>query len=704
MTKDLFYPYYDLVTPDGKIKSLVQVDENNLEIVVEFENIPSSFIGYLISKEEVLFNVKSTLAQLGINATLIENNLQPKFNKAESKVRIFGINALGKELIKLFGVGMYVGKLFAADARRRVRDPDYLTRMFGRADQHGDPLLTLGGMEGSSDLILEKIEGRTVAFIRLKKGKIEYDDHIHGFLPTLVKAMHKSEFPVRDLIALHQVWKELPNITVEKDSLMLVKTLPLHVRTVFGRVVDSFLPQGVHHTSASILQPDTQASGDIYELFGESQKEITDIPLEFYTLEPYREHVFFSDRDQLLSCLDNPEAMFNAFKTSPAPKHHKCAVFVAKGEQLVNLTEKDWISEDTYKTEFPGFLHGERQAHLAENYIKQQPGYPFLEAIQEESITSQGILLMRYFPSPLMKRMFLGERIQRCLKRIYFSQPSHTHGDFFSHEDRSFLHDLGKFGIPVFWVDESCGHILQYVPRHDKDSGMFVPIQYVEHFLRSTMIGIYGSNLLDMDFEEELKKLLEGLLAMREEMNHPLLSANAPLSLVTGGGPGVMKLGNKVAREVGILSCANIVDFRSKSGSVVNEQFQNPYVDAKMTYRLDKLVERQAEFNLDLPIFLPGGIGTDFEFSLEMVRRKTGVGNITPVLLFGTPEYWEQKISSKFKLNRSEGTITGSEWISNCFYCINSAEQGLKIYKDFFRDRLPIGKEGPISDKGFVIS
>ena len=43
----------------------------------------------------------------------------------------------------------------------------------------------------------------------------------------------------------------------------------------------------------------------------------------------------------------------------------------------------------------------------------------------------------------------------------------------------------------------------------------------------------------------------------------------------------------------------------------------NPYIDAKVTYRLDRLVERQAEFHLDFPIFLMGGIGADFEYSLE---------------------------------------------------------------------------------------
>ena len=78
-----------------------------------------------------------------------------------------------------------------------------------------------------------------------------------------------------------------------------------------------------------------------------------------------------------------------------------------------------------------------------------------------------------------------------------------------------------------------------------------------------------------------------------------------------------MEIGNRVAKNLSILSCANIVDFRQKDQTIVNEQLQNSYIDAKMTYRIDKLVERQADFDLDFPIFLAGGIGTDFEYTLE---------------------------------------------------------------------------------------
>jgi predicted Rossmann-fold nucleotide-binding protein len=122
-----------------------------------------------------------------------------------------------------------------------------------------------------------------------------------------------------------------------------------------------------------------------------------------------------------------------------------------------------------------------------------------------------------------------------------------------------------------------------------------------------------------------------------------------------------------------------------------------------MTYRLDRLVERQAEFYLDFPIFLMGGIGTDFEYSLEEIRRKVGSINITPIILFGDPAYWKQKITSRFQCNMNSGTIVGSEWISNCFYCVQSAEQALKIYKSFFTGNLKMGKKGPVFQDGFVI-
>lgn len=361
-----------------------------------------------------------------------------------------------------------------------------------------------------------------------------------------------------------------------------------------------------------------------------------------------------------------------------------------------------WITRKQRKHVFPGLSHSIRQGIVVDRTIQQQASYPFLKAIAENSITSQGVLFTRYFPSPLIKRMLLSDEVQRCLKGIYFQYPSFSRGEYFSFDDRALLIDLAKFGIPVYWADQATQRVLQYVQRSGRDSGMFVPLGKQETFKRATFFGIYGSNLEAGSFEEELIKLFTGIIEMQKEMNHPLLNVDTNLALVTGGGPGAMEVGNRVATQLKILSCANIVDFRIKGQAIVNEQQQNKYVEAKMTYCLDKIIERQAEFHLDFPIFLTGGIGTDFELALEEVNRKVGSSAPHPILLFGSPEYWEEKISYRFKCNLKAGTIKGSEWVSNCFYCIKTAEEGLEVYRKFFSGTLKIGPGGPVSEKGFI--
>lgn len=699
-----FSETHDLVTPDGRIISITKLSDHSVKAHVFFEKISSNFVGFDLDKSFLIFNLKSTLAQLGVESRLLSLELNQKLKAAEASIELFAVDPLGKEVLAHLNIDAYIGKLFCCDERRKVRNPDYLSRLFGRVDRFGKPLICLGGHLGNQNLILEKIKDKTVAFLSLRPGRCQYLDTIHGFIPTITKSLCYKNLSVREYLKLHQYLASDQERMVKENSLLLVQTEPLHIRTVFAKVATEFLPEGYQHTQASVLQPNTQASGNIYEFYGSAKEHIQDIPLEFYTLEPYREHVFFQDRDQLRNALKEPQILFDAFKTAPQPEETKCATFVVKSDQLFHLQSDDWIKEESPFGQFPGIFHAERQARMVQEYIEKQSSYPFFRAMIDGNINSEGILLTRYFPSPLLKRLILGETVSHFLKRIYFQEPSRRFGEFFTQEDRMFLLDLAKFGISVYWVDRRCKNVLQFITREDKEAGMFVPVNRAEDFYYATAIGVYGSHLIPGGYEKEIYKLFQGLLDMKKRLTHPLLNPEKPLILVTGGGPGAMEMANQIAQELGILSCANIVDFRHQSvKESLIEQQQNPFVEAKMTYKTERLVERQAEFYLHLPIFVIGGIGTDFEYGLEEVRRKVEVVEPTPILLFGKKEYWKAKVTSRFQINKQVGVIKGSEWISNCFYCIETADQGLKVYEDFFTGNLAIGPKGPIYEDGFKV-
>ncbi|WP_213357978.1 LOG family protein [Chlamydiifrater phoenicopteri] len=701
MTKFL-YSGNDAISPDGYLVSPPKfLQGNSYSSHVRIENIPENFLGYSLPKESLSMNLKSCLAQLGIEASAENISLDRNTNSAEISVLFTAYGPIASAALSLLQPGTFVAKLFAADDRRLVRNEDYLQRILHAEDRNGLPLLRLGTTFSHEKPDWQIIDGRLVAFIPLIPGVTTYEKTIYGFLPFLAKALTKDNIPTRKFLALYQT-HVLADAKLQPDNILLVKTLPLHIRTMFARVVQELLPKGFRHTAANILQPDTTASGDIYEFYGESNEVINKVPLEFFTIEPAKEHSFFYYRDTLQKKLENFNNLISIFDTYPDAygQRKRKATFICKGSELYSLSSSDWIlgRQDSMS---PNFLK-EMPLDTAEEYLKNQPCYPFLQAIESGKITSQGVLITEYFPSTLLKGMLLSYYVRTQLKQIYFRNPSQSQGQYFSDRDRAMLLDLYTFGISVFWVDETTKTILKYVKRKGKEAGMFLPPEREQEFLDATFFGVYGSNMIVGNFESEITSLMNSLLEIKKTILHPLLSKTRPLAMVTGGGPGAMESGNRVARTLNILSCANIMDFET-SGNTAGAQPTNMFIDAKMTYRLGELIERQDHFHLDFPIFLMGGVGTDFEMALEVVSLKTGRKQPSPVILFGSPEYWERKLSSIYAVNLDSGTIKGSEWISNCLFCVQTARQALDVYEKFFQGILPIGPNYPAYPKGFVI-
>lgn len=703
---------YDLSTSDGAIVSCNRVNRQTLTARVLVQNVHKNFAGWS-APTSVQFVLKSSVTQLGVDAqkaTVVEFDSAAKIIAVD--VALVAVDTLAILALDYLTVGAKVGRLFVTSAKRKIRTMEYVARLHGLLDTHGLPLLVHGGLPTDPAWDVKLIDGRVVAFLPVRPGVITYRGEIHGLLPTIGAALQQGT-NYKELLRLHQEVREGHTRIATPGHVLMVRSYPMHLRTMFGRVVTELLPPGLQCMSSTIIEPESNlkdrkdiTSGRTFVFFGESTEELTAIPVEFYSLECYREHVNFQTRVTLAAKCNDIDVIAKAFGSLP-PGASQAATFVCKGSTFGELQASDWVSSDPVKEAYVGNDDPVRQQALAEQYLIQQCEYPILSAIAAGDITSDGVLLTRYFPSPVLKALLLSGQVHARLRAVYFTQASRQHGSFLSQEDAAMLADLHTFGISVFQVDLKAHAMYQFMKKLGSDSGMMVPLARRTEYLASTAFGVYGSNLVAGDFEAELRHLLQGVLQVRTTCSHPLLNPRKPLCLVTGGGPGAMEVGNRVAKGLGILSCGLFVDFgslASKPGATINEQKKNPFVEAFMTYRPTKLVERQSDFNLDFPIFLTGGVGTDFEYALEEVRRKVGTAKIHPMILFGTPEHWGAKISGRFQANLAAGTVKGSEWLSTVPWVVANGDQALRVLTRFFSGTLPIGPGHPVNDRGFMVA
>lgn len=137
------------------------------------------------------------------------------------------------------------------------------------------------------------------------------------------------------------------------------------------------------------------------------------------------------------------------------------------------------------------------------------------------------------------------------------------------------------------------------------------------------------------------------------------------VTLMTGGGPGIMEAANRGAFDVGAKSIGLNI-------TLPHEQFPNPYVSKELCFSVRYFAIRKLHFLLRAGalVVFPGGFGTLDELFETLTLMQTRKIKPLPVILVGE-KYWRQVFDPDFLV--SEGVIDPED--RDLFWYAESAQE-----------------------------
>lgn len=158
-------------------------------------------------------------------------------------------------------------------------------------------------------------------------------------------------------------------------------------------------------------------------------------------------------------------------------------------------------------------------------------------------------------------------------------------------------------------------------------------------------------------------------------------SDDCHVTLMTGGGPGIMEAANRGALDVGAKSIGLNIE-------LTREQFPNPYITPDLCFQFRYFAIRKLHFmqRAKAMVIFPGGFGTMDELFEILTLMQTKKSPYIPVILIGK-EYWRRAID--FGFLREEDVIEASD-LDMLTYVDNAKEAWEAIIQWHKKNKTPL--------------
>ncbi len=147
------------------------------------------------------------------------------------------------------------------------------------------------------------------------------------------------------------------------------------------------------------------------------------------------------------------------------------------------------------------------------------------------------------------------------------------------------------------------------------------------------------------------------------------------LTLMTGGGPGIMEAANRGAHDVGAKSIGLNI-------TLPHEQHPNPYITPELSFSFHYFAIRKLHFmqRAKALVVFPGGFGTLDELFDILTLVQTGKNPPIPIILVSS-EYWRKMINFDFLIE--EGVISPQD--IGLFQTVESAKEAWQKIQSWYR-------------------
>ncbi|SMD05937.1 Predicted Rossmann fold nucleotide-binding protein [Desulfocicer vacuolatum DSM 3385] len=653
-----------IISPDGHIFSIEprKEKEESRNAVFHFPSVSDYIRSAVNEKKPFCFTGRSGNAQIGLDAVPKSPETLPVVDGQDVFLDgcIHNLNPLLGNVLDQFHKGDEIGRLVIMDPDLRIQDVRHYLhkRLFvGRKIRKG----YYDGFEIHQET--DPLTGKACDYISVALEPYQYRFEPHAMNPSSINAVIK-----KGRIALNRIRSRIPlnlKTALLHPGELFVGAIKISLGDIYA-VIDPVveLEKGqIRHLSAMVLDP--------FRTFRDRQVELYNYGDTDMHLSSARIKIrFFRTRNPLTVPLE---------KNKVKDGYRLCDLLTnAEVSNLLQTIQPDSLGMILNKGNFvpiPMALnpHGEAQLEMIKNCVvqsthrKPQPLFPvdqngeFKNTLQKLSVLggiNSRVFIGRNFPAP---------EVLDALKR------SGLRTFLISAGTPAFEDDYVKKMIKLTHTDHSDCEFLRYDPDIDKlytfYHGCFMEPDDRERFDRVRYwFAFYGSHSEAADNQLTIDLLNRLAARLGDEMG-----------IVHGGGPGLMKEANDLARQHNIVSVGVAIDLEGENQASLTT------CDGLMKYKEGLRLPRQDHIQKlsNLPIINTGGYGTAEELAISITSMKLHENPLAPIVLLDPDNLWENARKQTIQIaEKKYGPAFAPHLIHSCATAVDAVQVLVPFLED----------------------